>query len=85
MRGREPVKDKRNVLLSLVMGVAMAIIWSAAFVSLLDSPAGIGVGGGLRRGFRSAWRRDFQIELWGAAPVGIQSGFRQYFFMIKVF
>lgn len=44
MRGREPVKDKPNVLLSLVMGVAMAIIWSTAFVSLLDSPAGIGVG-----------------------------------------
>ena len=44
MRGREPVKDKPNVLLNLVMGVAMAIIWSAAFVSLLDSPAGIGVG-----------------------------------------
>lgn len=38
------MKDKRNVLLSLVMGVAMAIIWSAALVSLLDSPAGIGVG-----------------------------------------
>ena len=38
------MKDKRNVLLSLMMGVAMAIIWSAALVSLLDSPAGIGVG-----------------------------------------
>lgn len=38
------MKSKRNILLCLVMGIAMAVIWSAAFVSLLDSPAGIGIG-----------------------------------------
>lgn len=62
------MKDNRNVLLSLVMGVAMAIIWSAAFVSLLDSPAGIGVGGGLRRRFRSAGQGDFQIAYCARPP-----------------
>ena len=38
------MKSNQNVLLDLVMGIAMAVIWSAAFVSMMDSPLGIAVG-----------------------------------------
>lgn len=38
------MKNNRNILMTLAMGVAMSIVWCAAFVSMMDTPAGIGAG-----------------------------------------
>lgn len=38
------MKSNQNVLLGLIMGIAMAVIWSAAFVRMLGLPLGIAVG-----------------------------------------
>ena len=38
------MKNNRNILMTLAIGVAMSIVWCAAFVSMMDTPAGIGAG-----------------------------------------
>lgn len=36
--------NSKNMLMGIMIGIAMAILWSIVFVNVLNSMAGIGVG-----------------------------------------